>query len=462
MERQAAWKHYPYVVTPDDPEMTFPAAEGDQGAESNTYYVAGRLRGKASAREWAFLVIFTFNNVRKRMRTDFYTFALFDLVNGDLRDLFRDRPAASVPHPPPAQAVGGARPSRRRLPRRRRHQHVDDAARRRRIAQPFSYAVSLLGRDPDGRRMHLALIARHAEAADAGGRRAVPAASRRAWASTARTPTSRATCASAARSSGATCGEEVEGDSGWIDRQWTPRHLGTHNDWRNRRYRHEWRQIHLDNGMEMSVWFHVDRLRGNRQIPFSGATAATPDGRVFATSEFTIERHSYVRDPDLVRARSRMSRGAQYLADRYRLVIPAWELDLLSEPLVAAPAHDLPIEYWSGPTRIQGTVGGRPVRGLGFNERTWVFARDFELVDVLRDTLRHLPEGAFPVGSPGPLKLSAQAWEVDAFLSHGGRAAAREHLRTRLRPHVEDLAEPHRGHVRRIVDDLDAALQRGA
>ena len=58
--------------------------------------------------------------------------------------------------------------------------------------------------------------------------------------------------------------EEVDGDSGWIDRQWTPRHLGTHNDWRNRRYRHEWRQIHLDNGMEMSVWLHVDRLRGNR------------------------------------------------------------------------------------------------------------------------------------------------------------------------------------------------------
>ena len=114
-----------------------------------------------------------------------------------------------------------------------------------------------------------------------------------------------------------------------------------------------------------------------------------------------------MRDPGLVRAAQPLTRGAQYLADRYRLRVPAWELDLLSEPLVPAPAHALPIEYWSGPTRDPAArIGGRPVRGFGFNERTWVFARDFELVDVLRDTLRHLPEGAFPAGSPGPLALS--------------------------------------------------------
>jgi hypothetical protein len=100
------------------------------------------------------------------------------------------------------------------------------------------------------------------------------------------------------------------------------------------------------------------------------------------------------------------------------------------------------------------------VRGLGFHERTWVFGRDYELVDVLRGTLRHLPEGAFPAGSPGPLALSDAAWEVDAFLSHGGRAAARDHLRVRLRPPLEHLAEPHRGHVLQILADLDAALQR--
>ena len=43
--------------------------------------------------------------------------------------------------------------------------------------------------------------------------------------------------------------EEVVGDAGWIDRQWTPRHLGIHQDLRSTHYRHEWRQLHLDNGV---------------------------------------------------------------------------------------------------------------------------------------------------------------------------------------------------------------------
>ncbi|MFN8640878.1 MAG: secreted hydrolase [Candidatus Binatia bacterium] len=457
MEREPSWKRYPFVLAPDDPELIFPAAEGDQGAESNTYYVAGRLRGRDSGREWAFLVIFTFNDVRKRLRADFYTLALFDLASGaygtfsedDLPRPFRLRRQykLSVARGHLDVAFRGAEGTSTWSARRRADGGLE----------PFSYQLDLHGRDAGGRRMHLAL------AVDA---RKPPMPVGGAQAGGVKTCMGQYGTHSYFQSDvrfGGTLQwgdvrEAVDGDSGWIDRQWTPRHLGTHNDWRNRRYRHEWRQLHLDNGLEMSVWLHVDRHRGNRLIPFCGATAATPDGRVVATSEFTVERQSWVRDPGLVRPRSRLTRGPQYLADRYRLLIPAWELDVVSTPLVPAPAHVLPIEYWSGPTRIAGTVGGRPVRGLGFNERTWVFARDFELVDVLRGTLRHLPADAFPAGSPGPQALADQAWEIDAFLSHGGRAAARAHLRDRLRPHVERLAEPHRSHVRQIVADLESAL----
>ena len=457
MEHEASWKRYPYVLVPEDPELTFPAAEGDQGAESNTFYVAGRLRGRASGREWAFLTIFTFNDVRKRLRADFYTLALFDLASGAYATFSED----DLPRP---------------FRIRRQHKlsvargHLDVAFRsaegvstwttRRRpdgSLEPFSYALSLCGRDAGDRRLRLELaLDTFKPPMPVGGTQAGGVKTCIGQYGT------HSYFQSDVRFRGTLewgdVREEVDGDSGWIDRQWTPRHLGIHNDWRSRRYRHEWRQLHLDNGMEMSVWMNIDRQRGNRLIPFCGATAATPDGRVVATTEFTVERHSWVRDPNLVRPRSRISRGAQYLGDRYRLLIPAWELDVLSETLVPAPAHVLPIEYWSGPTRVHGTVGGRPVRGLGFNERTLVFARDFELVEVLRGTLRHLPSDAFPAGSPGPLALADQAWEVDAFLSHGGRAAAREHLRTRVRPHVEQLAEPHRGHVRQIVTDLEATL----
>ena len=55
-------------------------------------------------------------------------------------------------------------------------------------------------------------------------------------------------------------------------------------------------------------------------------------------------------------------------------------------------------------------------------------------------------------------EIGDQAWEVDAFLSHGGRGEARQHMRTRVRPLLERLAAPARAHVLQIADDLDAAL----
>jgi hypothetical protein len=252
--------------------------------------------------------------------------------------------------------------------------------------------------------------------------------------------------------------EDVDGDCGWIDRQWAPRYLGVHSGMRNRRYRHEWRELHLDNGIEMSIWTHVDRRRANRLIPFSGATAAGPKGEVEATTDLEIEHLSFVRDPGDVLPRYPLS-GAKYFADRYRLRIPSWDLDLTSEPLVAMPAHALPIEYWSGPTRVQGTLGGVAVTGFGFNERTLVFSRDFELVDVLRQTLRHLPADATTDGAT-PHSLANLAWELDAFLSHRDHQAAVRYLNERLRPELERIAEPHRDTLLEIADDTAEALMR--
>jgi hypothetical protein len=255
--------------------------------------------------------------------------------------------------------------------------------------------------------------------------------------------------------------EEVVGDAGWIDRQWTPRHLGVHQGLRSTHYRHEWRQLHLDNGVELSVWLHLDRRRHDRPIPFSGATAAGPAGEVYATTDFEIERLTFVRDPGLVRPRLALTRGAKYFTDAYRLRVPAWELDVRSEPLCAAPAHAFPIEYWSGPTQLRGTMQGRAVTGFGFHERTHVFARDFELVEVLRSSVQHLPSEMFPSDGPPPAAVANSVWEIDAFLSHGDRAAARRHLAVRIRPLFERLRDTHtRAHLLGIAADLDAALAR--
>lgn len=455
--QRAPWKTYPFALSATDPELTFPAAEGDQGAHSNTFYVAGRLRGRRSGRQFAFLTVFTFNNVRGWLRADFYTLALFDLDRGDYGTFSE----YDLPRPPLPRRAYKLRVGRGHLDLAFRSGEGEATWTTRRGADgalaPFSYAVDLCGRDAAGRRMHLALaLDTHKPPMPVGGAEYAGVKTCMGQYGT------HSYFQSDVRFRGTLAWgdthEEVDGDAGWIDRQWTPRHLGVHSDRRNSGYRHEWRQLHLENGMEMSVWLHLDRHRHDRQIPFSGATLATPDGRTLSTTEFTVERLSFVRDPGHVRPQYPLTRGARWFADRYRLTIPAWEMELDATPLVPCPAHRFPIEYWSGPTRITGRVGERSIGGFGFHERTHVFARDFELVDVLRGTLRHLPADALPTGAASPLALANQAWEVDAFLSHGGRAAARQHLRTRLQPQLERLAEPHRSHALQALADLVATL----
>jgi hypothetical protein len=253
--------------------------------------------------------------------------------------------------------------------------------------------------------------------------------------------------------------EAVDGDCGFAVRQWRPRFLLAPDLFRRRRYQHELLQIQLDDGTAISVWMHFDRRRANRPMPPTLAIAVRANGEVASTTDFHLERRSFVRDPEVVMPRASLGQ-AQYFADRYRLRIPVWGLDLLSEPCVTAPAHAFPVEYWSGPTRLTGTLDGAPVSGFGFDERTRVYCRDFEMVEVLRETLRHLPAGALPVGGPDGAALANLAWEIDAIIGDGDPQTAVRYLNTRIRPAIEALAEPHRSHVRAIADDAADALLR--
>lgn len=453
-----AWKTYPYVLVEGDPELTFPAAEGDQGAESNTFYVAGRLRGRQTRREWSFLVVFAFNDVRKRLRADFFTVALFDLATGeygtysefDLPRLFRLRRVHKL-------SVG-----RGSLDLRFDSAELAPSCwTTRRDATgglvPFSYELSAYGRDAQQRAIHLELdMDTFKPPMPVGGLEYGGVKTCMGQYGTHSYFQSDVRFRGVLEWGGVR--EEVDGDSGWIDRQWTPRYLGVYNDRRATIYRHEWRQLHLDNGVEMSVWLHFDRRRHDRVIPFSGATASGPQNQVLSTTELELERLSFVRDPGRVAPRYALSDAAKYFTDRYRLRIPAWDLDVRSEPLVVAPAHAFPIEYWSGPTRLTGTMNGKPVSGIGFHERTMAFCRDFELTDVLRQTIRHLPKSAFE-GEHDPSRLANLVWEVDGFLSHRDPAGALEHLRRRVRPRLANLHGQHRAHVLRIFEDLESTLR---
>ena len=453
------WKTYPFVIAPGDPRLTCPAAEGDPGVESSTWYVAGRLRGRGSGREWAFLTVFVKNDVWHRVRADFHTFALFDLATGDYATFTE----YDLPRPPRRRKAYRLVAARGKLDLAFRSSagrstwksvgHADGTL------EPFASVLDLHGRDTHGLPMRLELRADARKppfpvgGEETGGRKTCIGQ-----------PDTVSWFQSDLRFAGVLqwgeTREEVDGDCGWIDRQWAPRYLGVHNDRRSSRYRHEWRQIHLDDGFELSAWLQVDRRRGNRTIPFSGVTAAPAEGGVLATTDFEVEPLSFVRDPGHVDPLFRLSRRPAWLVDRYRLRVPAWELDVVSEPLVPAPAHAFPIEYWSGPTRITGTRAGRAVAGFGFHERTRILFRDFELVEALRATLRHLPADAFPAGSPGAPTLGNRVWEVDAFLSRGAREEALAYLRAHVRPEIERLVPPHRDPPLALLDDLADSIFR--
>jgi hypothetical protein len=120
------------------------------------------------------------------------------------------------------------------------------------------------------------------------------------------------------------------------------------------------------------------------------------------------------------------------------------QLDLIGEPLVAAPAHGLPIEYMEGPYRYRGTLWGKPVTGFAFNERSLAMYRDWELVEVLATTVANTEQ-------PDP-ELQATVERVVSLVAAGRRGAAVEVL-SEMTSHQNDA-------LATLLDDLIAVLSQ--
>jgi hypothetical protein len=121
------------------------------------------------------------------------------------------------------------------------------------------------------------------------------------------------------------------------------------------------------------------------------------------------------------------------MPDRHRLTCASLQLDLTGEPLVAAPAHALPIEYMEGPYRYRGTLRGEPVSGFGFYERSLALYRDWELIEVLAAVVDNL--------EPAEPQLVALVDQVRSLVASGRREEARELLRTAVAasPSTQDV-----------------------
>lgn len=376
---ESDWRRYPFQLVPDDRLLEFPAAEGEHhDHESDTWFLAGELTA-ASGRTFAFLTIFNKNRPGGSIVADFYTMALFDCDAGTYATYTDyDMPPRNAATPKLTATAG--------------YLDIRYTSSAGTVAWttcrddgeliPYNYRVTLLGADQAGQSMGLDLTVTPT-------RPPVPLG--------ASTYDGKITCfgqdgtysyfqtgmAMTGTLRWGDVSEEVTGSAGHIDRQWFPRYAGgggTGGDPRARS--HEWRTINLDNGVDLSIWRQFDRTNHNALQPFSGATVSYPDAPPECTEDVEVAVDSYVRWPESIRPLVPPLAEVRYMPDRHRLSSAALELNLSGEPLVAAPAHALPIEYMEGPYRYRGTLRGKPVSGFGFYERSLALYRDWELVAV--------------------------------------------------------------------------------
>ncbi|OBI42965.1 secreted hydrolase [Mycobacterium colombiense] len=440
------WRSYPFQLVPGDSQLDFPAAEGEHpDQESDTWFIAGQLDAAETDRSFAFLTIFNKNRPGGTVVADFYTMALFDLDTGDY-GTFTDYDM------PPANMEPGAQ---RKLTMASGHLDINYHSSAGTASWttsrngdgellPYTYRVSLVGQDQSGRPMRLDLAV---------------------------TPTRAPTPVGASRYNGkivcfgqsdtysyfqtgmAMTGtlrwgdvvQQVSGAGGHVDRQWFPKYAGGGGSGGDPRARsHEWRTINFDNGVDLSIWRQFDRTNGNALQPFTGITTSHPDPAIApeCAEDIEVTVSSYVRWPEAMRPLVRPLAPARYLPDRHRITCPTLQLDLIGEPLVAAPAHGLPIEYMEGPYRYRGTIWGKPVTGFAFNERSLALYRDWELVDVLSTTVAGL--------APPEPTLQAMVDQVVPLVATGRRKDAVE-LLFRSAPVENDT-------LAKLLDDLIAVL----
>jgi predicted secreted hydrolase len=456
------WKRYPYVPDWGDPRwFTFPDTDGyqpDLGVA--TYFVDGFLRGKTSGRQYAFMTIFTDMRVlQKRVRAAFYTFALYDCDAGRY-GTYTDY---DFPRPPRlrrgykiAAAAGhldlryGASAG---LARWANAREGDGTLR------PFAWDVHLPGVDHHGQRMELTLdVDATRPPAPLGGRQLggemffLGA------------PSTYSYFQSGLQMRGhlkwGAYDEEVEGTVGWIDRQWAEGDFSKFQDRRSTRYRNEWRVMQFDDGWDMSLFHQYHRHAHNQVVPWSGMSAQgpAPQHELRASHRVELIIPEFIRSPGVVRGLQMLTERPRWFPARYRVRIPEWDMDVWAESLAPAPAHGLPIEYWTGPVRISGTVWGRPVKGLGFDERSRPWAKGFELAAALRLTVEHLPG----LDEETRWLLAFRAWEVEAIALRSDPAGAAAHYRYRIVPLLEQLPVALRERITPLANDLLSMLDRPA
>lgn len=128
----------------------------------------------------------------------------------------------------------------------------------------------------------------------------------------------------------------------WLDREWSTSALGPDQEgW-------DWFALQLADGRDLM--FYQLRRRDGSADPLSKGSLVDAGGlaRPLGAEEVEIQVLDHWRSP----------RGTRY-PGRWRLRVPAEDLDLLIEPVLADQELALSVRYWEGAVRVSGSAAGR-------------------------------------------------------------------------------------------------------
>jgi predicted secreted hydrolase len=140
----------------------------------------------------------------------------------------------------------------------------------------------------------------------------------------------------------------------WMDREWSTSVLDEgQTGW-------DWFALQLDDGRDL-MFFQIRRDDGTVD-PVSGGVLVEADGltRRLSRDEVGLEVLGRWRSP---------RDGTSYPA-RWRLRVPAGQIDVEVVPLLADQELDVSFRYWEGAVQVRGASGGRPAAGSGYVELT--------------------------------------------------------------------------------------------
>jgi predicted secreted hydrolase len=138
----------------------------------------------------------------------------------------------------------------------------------------------------------------------------------------------------------------------WMDREWSTSALSPDQvGW-------DWFALQLADGRELMLYRL--RRRDGGISPESQGTLVAADGAARVLDRDAVEV--------VVLDHWTSPRGGTRYPARWRLRVPAANLDVVVTPLLRDQELDLAVRYWEGAVQVEGTADGRPLAGAGYVE----------------------------------------------------------------------------------------------